>query len=264
MTDSTHVAFLSYDAHTQRAGLSMDVAEGDTVGPLIIDGGPKQPGMFTGSSYGWVYFGGDGLPGIPNLGYGPHVLTIRCQSTSGDGTSSTATTRNIVAQIGVPDPPPTFGDGRLDYHHPEVLLPFLWNAGFRDHDHLMWGMAIAEGESGLWPHARNWLPSSGFRPAGTVVGVQGPAAAWDAPHLRQGHSDRGLFQINSKAWPKFPDNACDDPAFACALVWAMTRSGSDWSAWGFGAGAAHYARFFDGDGGYPPLRPLVAAFLASK
>lgn len=242
MTSS--IAHLAHDRKTGRLTISLEVGRGDTLHRLLIDE-VTQPGRFEETVYGWIYKHNDQQWGYPGSTFGPHQVAIqyRVQAPA------------LKTSYEVGDPPSTLGHGRIA---PEDLVPMLWDAGFRD-EHLLWGLAIARGESAYWYLARNWLPSSGFRPAGTVIGVPGPDAAWNQDHTQQGHSDRGLFQVNSRFHGRFTDYQCDDPPQACAVLWSMTGGGVDWRAWGMSKPIDEwYGRFFD------ELRPVVETFLSTK
>jgi hypothetical protein len=255
MNSKTKIARIAYE-HS-RANVSVDLADLDVLRSLVIDD-VKREGSFRGTIDGWLWVDAhDGQYGVPNLGFGPSTIDVRRAPVS-----NPKATTNVVGGVFVPDPDSTFGPGPLD---PDLILENLYLAGFTDETNLLGALSIAAGESGFYPQARNWLPSSGFRPASDVLGVSGPAAAWNKAHTQQGHQDRGLWQFNSKAHPEFVDAQCDDPRAAAAAVVALSKDGKDWTAWGFREGFAHYTPFYDGTvNGIGPLRPIVAAFLNGK
>ncbi len=253
---TTTIALAAHDRKTGRATVSAARGENDSNLLLLVDERVRL-GTFIDTPYGALYRHTDGQWGLPDLGYGPHTFAVSYETRSAAASPP--------AQAFVLNPPSTLGTDRIPVAHPEQLLPHLWDAGFRTERDLLYGLAIAVGEGGLYLKARNWVPDIGFRAPGTVLGVEGPAAAWNADHTQQGHSDRGVYQINSKAWPAIPDADCDDPAKASKRVYEMSRAGTNWSPWGFGEGGEHYSQYFDAPAhGYPALRPLVKAFLASK
>lgn len=234
--------------------------EGESTPRLVVDG-IQRPGTFVPTIYGTLFQDTDGQWGLRGLGYGPHTVRIRWQRTTILGIRKGA--RIDVPDVFVPNPPATLAGPRL--WPPQNLLPYLWQAGFATEQQLLNALSIAVGESGLYTKARNWLPSQGFRPGTDVIGVWGPTAAWNVDHSQQGSSDRGLFQVNWYYHKQFTDRQCDDPEIACQTLWTMTGGGKDWRAWGFGAGAEHYSQYWDTAAhGYPALRPLVQAFLATK
>lgn len=252
---TTRIALVSFDAKTGRTTVSLDVPIGDTSHVLVVDGA-RQPGKFVETHWvGALYQHPDGVWGWPGASYGGHTIKIQYRTAAQPLLDTTS--------LNVGDPPPTLGTDRV--WPAENLLPFLWDAGFRSERDLLYGLGIAVGEGGLYTHARNWLPSQGFRPAGDTLGVEGPAAAWNSGHSQQGSSDRGLFQVNWYYHSQYSDAQCDNPAEACRVLFTMTGGGADWSAWGFGAGGEHYSQYFDAAvHGYPALRPLVQTFIASK
>lgn len=242
---TSRIAHLQHIEKTGRLVVSLEVGRGDTLHRLLIDE-VTQPGRFIETGYGHLYQHTDGGWGWPGASFGTHAVAIqyRVQAPA------------LRSEFWVDDPPSTFGTEKIA---PADLVPHLWAAGFRTEAHLTNGLAIAAGESGYFVRARNWLPSSGFRPAGTVIGVEGPAAAWNHDHTQQGHSDRGLYQINTRFHFRFDDAQCDDPAEAAKVLWSMTGGGVDWRAWGWAKPIEeHYAKHF------PAARTIVQAFLAAK
>lgn len=138
-----------------------------------------------------------------------------------------------------------------------------FRAGFRSEARLLAATSIAIAESSLNAKARNWHPEYGFRPKSDVLGVAGAPAVRSADG-RQLHSDRGMWQISSHAWPRYTDAQCDDPIRAARVAFAISNGGTDFSPWDpYAAGTAqnHYDHAIDG---WPAVRPVVEAFLASR
>jgi hypothetical protein len=48
---------------------------------------------------------------------------------------------------------------------------------------------------------------------------------------RGGSVDRGLMQINDRAWPDISTATADDPAKAMAAAWMISHHGTNWSPW---------------------------------
>jgi hypothetical protein len=142
-------------------------------------------------------------------------------------------------------------------------IALAYKAGFRTEGKLTAVVSIAVAESSLRTAARNWHPEYGFRPAGTRLGVTGPATAWNASRTRQHHSDRGLWQISSRWWPQYTDAQTDDPTSAARLVFAISKGGADfskWDAYKYGSAKQH---FDQARNGWPAIRPKVRAYLAA-
>ncbi len=244
---TSRIAFTDYSRKSGRATISVALDVEDTLRALIYDGGTRAPGTFVETPYGWLYKHSDGEWGLPGLGYGEHPIAVR--KTRG------TTTTQMVATITVGKPPSTLGTDKIT---PQALLAVLWSVGFHTEIALLNALSIARGESGFYVKARNWLPGDGFRPAGTQIGVEGPAAAWNQNHTLQGHSDRGLWQFNSKAWPSVQDWQTDDPLEAARVVWVASKQGTEWKPWGFDEDEHHYDSF------HAELQPFVSQFLATK
>jgi hypothetical protein len=165
----------------------------------------------------------------------------------------------VVRQpVNVPDPPSTLAGRELTLNE---IMTAAYAGGFCTETQLLAAISIAIAESSLWTQARNWKPENGLRPATDVIGVPGPAEAW--VDGRQLHSDRGLWQISSFTWAQVNDATADDPVAAAAVAYEMSAQGTDFTPWdSFARGNAqrHYDRDYDG---FPPLRPIVQAFLAA-
>jgi hypothetical protein len=241
-------ALVKYDEKIQRTVISIKTTVGDNSFKLWVDD-KRKDGTFEVTGYGTLYRHTDGEWGYPGGAYGLHDFRIKYRQPAEFGI-------NVM----IDDPLPTLGNQRI--WPAQNLLPYLWNAGFKTETQLLSALAIAVGEGGLYTKARNWLPSSGFRPSTDVIGVLGPESAWNSDHTRQGHSDRGLFQINSRWHFRFSDAECDDPTRACQIIYEMSANGTNFEAWGFGEGASYYSKYWDASvHGYPALRPLVQQFL---
>jgi hypothetical protein len=146
----------------------------------------------------------------------------------------------------------------------EQTIAIAYKAGFRTEGKLTAVVAIAVAESSLRTNARNWHPEYGLRPAGTSLGVTGPASVWNASRTRQQHSDRGLWQISSRWWPQYSDAQTDDPAKAAGIVFSISKGGADfskWDAYKYGSAKEH---FDQARKGWPAIRPKVRAFLSSR
>lgn len=157
------------------------------------------------------------------------------------------------------DPPSTLSGERLTLKR---VMSITFAAGFRTEEQLLPALATAISESALWTAARNWHPERGFRPASDTIATLGPPEVWRDG--RQMHSDRGLWQIASWAWGHYPDSVTDDPVAAAAVMFILTRGGTDFLIWdSFVSGRAqeHYDRSING---WPRLRPVVRAFLATE
>lgn len=142
-------------------------------------------------------------------------------------------------------------------------MSIVYDAGFRDERTLLTVTSIAIAESSLYTRLRHWHPEHGYRPAGSVLGVQGPSWVWSSAGT-QAHADRGLFQIHSYYWPQYTDAMTDDPAQAARLVHAISKGGTDFTPWhAYTSGDAQ--RSWDAAyNGWPALRPLVRAFLSER
>jgi len=152
-------------------------------------------------------------------------------------------------------------DGKLTI---EEAVKYAYDAGFRTEARLVDIVAIAVSESSLQVHGRRWHPEYGFRPASAVIGVRGPANVWNANRTRQLHSDRGVWQISSRAWPQYSDAQTDNPATAARLAWIISKHGQDLRAWDvYKSGAAQKHRTMAYDG-WPAIQPIVHSFLASR
>jgi len=161
--------------------------------------------------------------------------------------------------LNVPDPPSTLAGTELTL---DEVMAASFGAGFCTEGQLLAIVSIAIAESSLFSEARNWKPENGLRPATDEIGVQGPPEVWIDG--RQMHSDRGIWQISSLTWPGITDAVADDPRAAAAAIFELSVQGTDFSPWdSFVRGTAqlYYDRHYDG---YPPLRPIVQAFLAAQ
>lgn len=140
---------------------------------------------------------------------------------------------------------------------------YAYDAGFRTEAQLVDVVAIAVSESSLRTLARKWHPEYGYRPTYDEIGVEGPSSAWNAAHTQQVHSDRGLWQISSRAWPQYADIQTDDPAEAARLVWIISKHGTYfglWDSYKTGMVQKHATSAYDG---WPAIQPIVHNFLAS-
>ena len=154
------------------------------------------------------------------------------------------------------DPPSTLAGDNVSV---DLVMNAAHRAGFRTEEQLLPAVGIAIAKSGMWSAARNWHPEKGFRPSADEITQKGPSQTWY--NGRQMHSDRGLWQIASWAWPQYSDAVCDDPVAAASAVFQMSEGGTDFDIWdSFKSGRAqdHYDRSFDG---FPALRPLVRDYL---
>ncbi len=52
-----------------------------------------------------------------------------------------------------------------------------------------------------------------------------------------GGNDRGLVQINSKAWPNVSDATCYNPITAIDFMWTASKNGTDFGPWNYGVNA---------------------------
>jgi hypothetical protein len=125
-------------------------------------------------------------------------------------------------------PPSTYAGEELTV---EQALGAAYAAGFRTVEQLRAVVGIGRAESSLTTKARRWHPEFGCRPASDVIGVQGPDSVWNAGHTRQMSSDRGVWQISSHFWPQYTDAQTDRPRAAAAVVWSISRHGTDFSPW---------------------------------
>jgi len=158
------------------------------------------------------------------------------------------------------DPPSTYAGVRLSV---QQATRAAYGAGFHSENSLLAVIAIGIAESGLVTKARNWHPELGYRPASAAIGVKGPASAWNQAHTRQMNSDRGAWQISSHAWPQYKDAQTDKPATAAKIMFSISHHGTDFSPWDtYTSGSAR--QYYDArHDGWPALRPIVRAFLAS-
>ncbi len=249
-------AYLYYDPREARTTVSCGVKAGDPAPDtwqLYVDG-VRQGGTWVDTHWvGVLYRAQDGEWGHPRLTYGDHEYQVRVNGV-----------RTELGGISVGNPRPTLGTGRLS---PVEVLHNLWAAGFRTEAHLLMGLSIAASESGFYPHARNWLPSSGPRPSTDIIGVQGPTAAWWG-RTQQGHSDRGLYQYNSLHHPDVSDAQADDPYQASVAMFRKTNGGTTWKPpWGVKDKTPEewYGRLWDqSSSSFPALRPIVQQFLATN
>ena len=158
-----------------------------------------------------------------------------------------------VALAASSDPPSTYVGTRLTIAQ---AIQAAYAAGFHNADQLVTVVGIGEAESSLTTGTRNWHPEYGFRPASDAIGVAGPADVWNANHTQQMQSDRGVWQISSRWWPQYTDAQTDNPAQAAAIVYSISKQGTDFTPWDtFKNGAAQQ---FAGS-----IRPLVNQFLGS-
>jgi hypothetical protein len=166
----------------------------------------------------------------------------------------------MAARRRLKDPDSTYAGNRIAIG---LVVRAAYDAGFRSEDTLLTAVAVAIGESGLWTAARNWKPEYGFRPASDEIGVRGPSSVWSEDG-RQIHSDRGLWQLSSYWWPDFTDSVSDNPVAAARIAFVLSDSGSDfclWDSYAYGSAQRHYDEAYKG---WPPLRPIVEAFLSQK
>ena len=144
------------------------------------------------------------------------------------------------------------------------VLPIAYAAGFHTEAQLTAVVSIGIAESSLRVHARKWHPEYGYRPKSAVIGVQGPENVWNSTHTQQLNSDRGLWQISSHWWPQYSDAQTDDPAQAAAIMWTISKHGTDFSPWDtYKSGAAQRYRLTATDG-WDAVLPQVRAFLQTK
>lgn len=144
------------------------------------------------------------------------------------------------------------------------VLPYAYAAGFRTETQLATAASIAIAESSLNTHARKWHPEYGYRPRSALIGVQGPASVWNSTHTQQLHSDRGLWQISSRAWPNYSDAQTDDPTRAAALAWTLSKHGANFSPWHVYTAGLSQRHLNAAVNGFPAVLPIVRTFLASK
>lgn len=147
--------------------------------------------------------------------------------TSGGSTPTTAVSGGSSA-CPTAKPASTYQGATLTVNQ---TLQYAYNAGFRSVSQLQAVVGIGRAESSLVTQTRNWHPNYGCRPVSDVIGVQGPASAWNATHTQQMNSDRGVWQISSHFWPQYTDAQCDDPAQAAGIVWTLSGHGADFSPW---------------------------------
>lgn len=138
-----------------------------------------------------------------------------------------------------------------------------YEGGFRTEEQLLTATSIAVAESSLYTGLRNWHPEFGNRPAGSQLGVAGPAWVYAADGS-QSHADRGLYQINSYWWPAISDATADDPVQAARVTYYISSGGTSFGAWHtYTSGEAQ--RHWDAPyNGWPALRPYVQYFLAAR
>jgi hypothetical protein len=156
------------------------------------------------------------------------------------------------------DPRSTYAGTRLTARQ---AMEAAYRAGFHSERQLVIVTAIGIAESGLVTKTRNWHPEFGYRSAGAVIGVQGPASAWSGN--RQMHSDRGAWQISSHAWPQYTDAQTDDPATAAKIMFSISRNGTDFTPWNTYTGG-DYAAYANGShDGWPALGPVARSVIAT-
>ena len=198
-----------------------------------------------------------------DLGYQPAVTDLEAlrQIVAGEALGSPEEGKpeagNLGSDFALADPPSFLGGRQLTV---DDILKLAYDAGFRSEEQLLAVTAMGIAESALWTQARNWKPEQGFRPSTDVIGVTGPPEVWKEG--RQMHSDRGLWQVSSLSWSRYPDRVTDDPGAAAEITFVVSKQGTDFSLWdSFLSGRAqrHYDRPL---GGWPALRPLVSTFLA--
>ena len=144
------------------------------------------------------------------------------------------------------------------------VVQYAYAAGFRTETQLATATSIAIAESSLNTHARKWHPEYGYRPRSALIGVHGPASVWNPTHTQQVHSDRGLWQISSRAWPDYTDAQTDDPARAAAIAWAISRHGTHFSPWSVYTAGLSQRHLNAAVSGFPAVLPIVRFFLAAK
>lgn len=110
-------------------------------------------------------------------------------------------------------------------------IHLAFDAGFHGVEQVRTVVGIGKAESALWSQARRWHPDFGCRSHSDVIGVQGPAGAWDSTHFRQLHSDRGWLQWSSHFHGEVTDAQADDPPTAAAHMFVVSKSGTDFHEW---------------------------------
>lgn len=111
---------------------------------------------------------------------------------------------------------------------PRQIAVYASAAGFRGQD-LTTAVAVALAESGGRTGARCYNTGRGCSKRATATTKS---------------TDRGLWQINDRAWPDIPTACADDPACAARQAWRISRHGKTfrpWSAYKSG----RYARYLD-------------------
>lgn len=156
------------------------------------------------------------------------------------------------------DPPSTLAGAQLTI---DDLLIIAYEAGFRTEEQLLPAIATAIAESSLWTAARNWKPELGYRAPFEPVLVDRPESAWSEG--RQMHSDRGLWQISSRAWSVYGDHITDDPRRAARATFVVSKGGTDFFLWDSFVGGRAQLHYDRSVAGWPPLRPIVQDFLNS-
>ena len=199
------------------------------------------------------------------------MLSRYSASTSGADPSYPVGNTRAAAQAPTADAPPA-KEPPISRHDPASLLvgrrlslqetvKIAYQAGFTTEKSLVSAVSVAIAESQLFSAARNWQPKAGYRPSTDAILVKGPPSVWF--DNRQMQSDRGLWQISSKAWPQYPDSVTDNPEKAAAVALVLSEGGTDFSAWDsyrFGTAQRHFDR---ARGGWPAVRPVVRAFLSA-
>jgi hypothetical protein len=151
-----------------------------------------------------------------------------------------------------PDPPSTYAGVKLTVRQ---AMQAAYRAGFHTEKQLVTVAAIGLAESGLTTGTRNWHPEFGYRPAGAVIGVQGPASVWSGG--RQMHADRGVWQISSHYWPQYTDAQTDNPVSAARIMFSISSQGRDFSPWNTFTGG-------DSDSHTAGLGPIARAVIAER
>lgn len=86
------------------------------------------------------------------------------------------------------------------------------------------------------------LAESGGRPRARCYNTGHGCSAKPRPTTKS--TDRGLWQINDRAWPDIPTACADDPACAARAAWRISRGGKTWRPWS-AYKSGRYARYLD-------------------
>ncbi len=154
------------------------------------------------------------------------------QLTVGNAGGTSTLTKTDYISFGTAPPPPPPPPTEV-FIKPYAVVDAMYQAGFRYGKGLTIGLAVA------WAESR-------FNATATHTNADGSV-------------DRGLWQINSVAYPNVTNAQAFDPLQSSKLAWTISKSGTDftpWSAYGDGGVTQPYRAYME------TARYVVACYYA--